>query len=431
MLSRFRYILLFGIMLFISLRSMAQLAMPDNVCIGALKHYYVDPVLGSTYTWRINGVLQGSTANAIDITWSTTGTYSLDVQEKSVDGCLGQLRSGEVFVTPLPSAPVVGTITQPTCSVATGSVVLTGLPTGTWTINPGSISGTVTSITISGLLAGTHNYTVTNSVGCTSVLSSNILINSQPITPTVVITNPAAVCSPSKIDLTNATLTTGSTSGLTYTYWTNSSATTAYTTPAEAVAGTYYIMGTTTSGCFDIKPVTVTVSPLPTAYAGPDLVLEYLFGATMVATEPGINEKGRWSVITGSGVFSDSTKANAEISGLALGENILLWKVSNEVCPPAFDSLTIVTHDLVIPTLITPNMDGKNDYFVLRGIETLGKTELIIFDRRGAQVYKNSNYDNSWNGVDYNGKPLLDDTYFFVIKAEKGKSFSGFIVVRR
>lgn len=34
-----------------------------------------------------------------------------------------------------PASPTVGTITQPTCSVATGSVVLEGLPaTGTWTL---------------------------------------------------------------------------------------------------------------------------------------------------------------------------------------------------------------------------------------------------------------------------------------------------------
>jgi gliding motility-associated-like protein len=91
----------------------------------------------------------------------------------------------------------------------------------------------------------------------------------------------------------------------------------------------------------------------------------------------------------------------------------------------------ITVNDFVIPTLITPNMDGKNDYFVIRGLATLGKTELMIFDRRGAEVYKNMNYDNSWNGVDYNKHPLPDDTYFFVLKSANGKSISGYIVIRR
>ena len=55
-----------------------------------------------------------------------------------------------------PSAPAIGTITQPTsCASPTGSVVLNGLPaTGTWTINPGAITGTGTSTTISNLIAG-------------------------------------------------------------------------------------------------------------------------------------------------------------------------------------------------------------------------------------------------------------------------------------
>ncbi|MFN8273380.1 MAG: hypothetical protein U0X58_00680 [Flavobacteriaceae bacterium] len=61
-----------------------------------------------------------------------------------------------------------GTITQPTCSTATGSIELTGLPAGTWTINPGAIAGSGANYTISGLIAGNYSYTVTNSVGCTS-----------------------------------------------------------------------------------------------------------------------------------------------------------------------------------------------------------------------------------------------------------------------
>ena len=76
-------------------------------------------------------------------------------------------------------------------------------------------------------------------------------------------------------------------------------------------------------------------------------------------------------------------------------------------------------------------MDGRNDYFVLEGLSTQDKPELVIFDRRGVQVYKKENYDNLWNGIDYNGNPLPDDTYFCIIKTVEGRKITGYIVIRK
>jgi gliding motility-associated-like protein len=216
-----------------------------------------------------------------------------------------------------------------------------------------------------------------------------------------------------------------------YSYWIDASATVPYETPHKATEGTYYIKGTSTIGCYIIKPITVTVYQNSTANAGQDKVLEYLFETEMEASTLNVNETGAWSVISGSGKFSDPASPETSLSGLSLGENIVLGRVTNGVCPNSDDSVTIIVNDLLIPTLITPNGDPYNEYFLLRGIKTLGKTELTIFDRRGAQVYKNRNYDNSWNGLDYNGNKLPDDTYFYVIKSENGKSLSGYIVIRR
>ena len=339
-------------------------------------------------------------------------------------------------VNAVPSAPENGTITQPTCFIPTGSVVLKGLPAnGTWIVarSPdGAIFfGTGTSTTVSGLHAERYNFSVTNSAGCVSSFSEDVDIVTSPSVPTVKITDPAPVCFPSKVDLTSPSITAGSSPGLTYTYWKNIGGTLNYSSPSAATDGTYYIKGTIIgSGCSDIKPVTVTVKHKPVTNAGPDKVLEYLFETKLEALSPGINETGNWSVISGSGLFSDITDASAAVSNLALGKNIFLWTLTNGVCLPSYDSVSVTVKDLVIPTLITPNMDGRNDYFVIREKEKLGKTEILIFDRRGVQVYQNLNYDNRWNGIDFDGNPLPDDTYFYLLKTEKGKSIQGYIVIR-
>jgi hypothetical protein len=82
----------------------------------------------------------------------------------------------------MPSAPKVGTIIQPTYELQTGSVELTGLPSGTWIINPGSVAGTGPAHTISGLAPGTYNFTVTNAENYTSAQSADVVINPHLIT---------------------------------------------------------------------------------------------------------------------------------------------------------------------------------------------------------------------------------------------------------
>jgi gliding motility-associated-like protein len=333
-----------------------------------------------------------------------------------------------------PSAPVIGTITQPTFEIPTGGVVLSGLPaSGTWVITrlPGSATttGTGTSRTITNLAGGVFTFTVTNSTGCTSVESAPVTI-STPGIPILTITDPAAVCSPTTVDLTAAAITDGSTPGLIFTYWIDAGATIAYATPKATTAGIYYIKGTTVSGYFNIKPVTVTIDALPVPNAGADQTLYYQTSTALDAIIDA-NQTGIWSVESGSATFSNNTDPKTTVSDLTNGDNLLLWSVKTAVCPAVVDTVIIIVKNILIPTLITPNWDGRNDNFVIMGLATLGKTELIIFDRKGAEVYKNIDYDNSWNGVDYNKHPLPDDTYFYVLKSENGKSISGYIVIRR
>lgn len=185
-------------------------------------------------------------------------------------------------------------------------------------------------------------------------------------------------------------------------------------------------------GCSNSADIIVNVKNKAVANAGPDQVLESQFSTIMNAVLNNNDDTGMWSLISGKGEFYDSANAKASVSELSPAINEFLWTVNNGVCPPSSDTVMITVGDVLIPTLITPNMDGRNDYMVIGSLSGKGSSaELIIFDRRGAQVYKNINYDNSWNGVDYNDNPLPEDTYFYILKTNSTQSIKGFIVVRR
>lgn len=53
-----------------------------------------------------------------------------------------------------------------------------------------------------------------------------------------------------------------------------------------------------------------------------------------------------------------------------------------------------------IPNVFTPNGDGYNDYFVIKGIESCSKRQLIVRNRSGKIVFRSNNYESNWNGED-------------------------------
>ena len=184
-------------------------------------------------------------------------------------------------------------------------------------------------------------------------------------------------------------------------------------------------------GCTNSDQVTVEVRKRPVAKAGTDQVLDYIFETDLEAVLAYAYETGKWTVLEGTGKLDNENNPKTHVNNLSLGKNRILWTVSNGACPSVFDTVNITVNNLKIPTLITPNLDGKNDFFVIRGIETLGNCELIVFNRWGAVVYKNSEYDNSWDGKDDKGNDLPAETYFFIFKPEKSLPLSGYIIIRR
>lgn len=88
---------------------------------------------------------------------------------------------------------------------------------------------------------------------CTNAAASTVSIDDAP---TLMITNPTAICPPATADLTQADVTAGSDAG-TLAYYTDASLTTTVSDPMAVTVGTYYIKLTGTNGCSSSAAVLV------------------------------------------------------------------------------------------------------------------------------------------------------------------------------
>jgi gliding motility-associated-like protein len=90
--------------------------------------------------------------------------------------------------------------------------------------------------------------------------------------------------------------------------------------------------------------------------------------------------------------------------------------------------------DLFVPEIISPNGDGKNDFFVITKIEAFPNNTLNIFNRWGSLVYQKKGYKNEFDGKanvsDALGNGLLPSgTYFIVLDFgdDISKPYHGYI----
>lgn len=169
------------------------------------------------------------------------GTYTITV--KNAAGCTSE--TANITINAVPNAPAVAdvAVTQPTCTVPTGTITV-NTPAGMTY----SIDGTTfdTATTFSSLVPGTYNITVKNAEGCTSI-TGNIVINPVPGAPAVatyIVTQPDCATPSGTITITDPLV------GVTYSLdGTNFSGTPSF---AGLIPGTYTITLKNAAGCTSV-----------------------------------------------------------------------------------------------------------------------------------------------------------------------------------
>ena len=83
------------------------------------------------------------------------------------------------------------------------------------------------------------------------------------------------------------------------------------------------------------------------------------------------------------------------------------------------------------PKFFTPNDDGLNDFWQIKGISKYPNAQISIFDRFGKLLTKFSSLDIGWTGK-YNEAIMLSDDYWFSVNLNnQNRTFTGHFTLKR
>jgi gliding motility-associated-like protein len=101
-------------------------------------------------------------------------------------------------------------------------------------------------------------------------------------------------------------------------------------------------------------------------------------------------------------------------------ENMVLKSGSKEGCEFVFSKpVEIFNWDGIIPNVITPNNDKKNDTFVIG----YPNSQLEIYDNWGKKIFNTPEYKNDW------GPGVKSGPYYYLLKIPGGQQCKGWIEV--
>ncbi len=214
--------------------------------------------------------------------------------------------------------------------------------------------------------------------------------------------------------------------------------------PVTAVSnlngGNHTLVWTISSGtCPSNSDTMILVSPNMADANFPDTTLCIAdFPFTLNGSTPAAEQDPIWSVMSGEAEFSNNYASQTNLLSASVGTVSILYWLNHPICGFTKDTVTLVIvdcDDLItnIPTLFTPNTDGKNDVFEIPnlGVNYPGCV-VTIYNRWGGLIFESEGYQLPWDGT-YKGEEVPMGTYFYHIELndEEAKEVEGSISIIR
>lgn len=384
-----------------------------------------NPIPGAVYNWYnqpVGGVLVATGINiVIPLLQNDTTLY---VETISPFNCTLSVRVPVTIRVKIVPA-LVANITQPTCTINTGTVTIVS-PTG-----PGyqyCITGPVCQpgLTFSNLVPNTYIFAAVDAMGCNSPLFF-VTINAPPPVPVApAINSPVIIC-----ENQTATLSiTNPVAGNMYNWYTTLTGTvpvhtgTTFTTPVLFTPTTYYAEAVNAQGCAsartnaDVLIRAQLTPPLVTVVQVTDSSILFSWAAVTNANSYSVSTNGINYTIPSSGMNGTTHL----VTGLPPRTTLTLYVKAIDTLTPCIASnngtatgTTLSRYDDVyVPSAFTPNGDLLNN--TLRVFGDIKTYRFIVYNRYGQLVFSTSTLNAGWDGT-LKGKPQSTGTYAWYVTA--------------
>ena len=204
-------------------------------------------------------------------------------------------------------------------------------------------------------------------------------------------------------------------------------------TPAGTYTYSYRICDKLSAENCDTATVTIIVAPNGTSNITSKACTDDTSLVNLSSLLPeGTPTTGNWIDTNGTRALQGGT---LNPFGLALGNYIFEYKITDENCPRSVllnmeindECKVLACQNIEVHNAFSPNGDGKNDVFVIDGIDDLTcypENTVEIYNRWGILVFETNNYNNITNAFDGNSRGrttvkqsdgLPTGTYFYIV----------------
>lgn len=360
--------------------------------------------------WQLGNGQTASNTDTVSQTYSAAGAYNVQLNMVYKEFCRDTAYH-IVNVWPLPNT-FAGDDTF-VCRDEPKQLKATGADRYTWTATPDLSCTDCPSPMINPVQNTTYYVTGYSSHGCVKTDSVHVRVR-QPFTMQVLPGDTLCMGEQTTLGASGADL---------YQWYPatgldNAQAAAPKAKPAATTA--YTVVGTDSDHCFtDTGVAHVVVYPVPQIFAGNDTTVST--GTSFQLHTQSSPDITKWSWAPARGL-SCTDCPNPKV---AVKTNVTYKvTVSNGGGCTSEDELNIVAvcndDNYFIPNTFSPNNDGNNDVFYVRGKGLHRIQSMRIFNRWGQAIYEKRDFSANdpaagWDGT-FNGKPADMDVYIYIVE---------------